>query len=1303
MAQTGRSLAALAFAVALLATGIPAEASAGQIRQHLQPVPALSDEEFTGPFPSWHSVKTSFGARGDGVTDDTQAFQRALDAMRDLRQLDWCVLYVPAGTYRITAPLRSSRFEFWDYLGFSMVGEDPATTVIVWDGPADGTMLDISFWYGKVSRLTLAGQGKAGIGLYRHQMFSSACEVSDVVFRDMGTGIQFGGDFQGGQAETAVTRCTFSRCWSAGVATVDYNSLDIWLFYCHFVDCARGAWNVMGNFHAYGCVFERSTQADIESTNLAPFAFVNNVSVGSRVFFDFQGGHSWGSPTLVQGNRIYDTTRVETEFGPLVNVAMSMLTGNGGPWVLLDNLIRSPLGRPGPAVVLSSKDQVLVGNTYTVRNAEWSTTWGGPRRIRSLDANLVDRESAGTPPLLLPPTPPKVVRRVIEVVRGTGDDAGAIQAAVDAAAHEPYGTRPVVHIPKGYYAITGTVVVPALRDVQLVGDGLSAIGGGDGVNGTYLSWDGAGSGPLLRLDGPSRVVLRDMSVHGRGKGWGGGILITDCDQPGGRVFADQLMAIYHNNYDFADYGVLVDGLAATDVTLLHTSVGGAANSGVLVKGAPGMTGYAAAQVALVTGTAAGPFSQLFAVADGGRLSAEEIWIESQEHALQIFDSGSRGVMTLAGLLFDVTTALSSPSFAISDSPIRLTLLASILVSYDHSKAPAPWIGLSGDGRQTSILSLGNIFWVDATQPGGATVDATYAWRDTTAPPAQAALSHSNLNGNSPQLPGGFDFLDHVTGKQAGVEASETAIRDGVEQLRERRIETPVARRPGVTDVKLFRVWVTGGPGCRAALELRGTQDHQAPDAPSGLTAVALAPNQVKLTWTDMSSNEADFRIERTAGMSGAFLVVGVVPGGGASFVDCTTSPNTPYTYRAWVTSAEGPSRYSNLATVTTPGPPAGPWDLAAAAGTPSRIDLSWLDNATNESGFAIERRSPGSSTFTLVGTAPANAAAFQDGGLPTNAVFTYRVRAINEWGTSRFSNEATARTALAGAVVTTDPIVGRLRYVRAGTFTQGSPPDEHCRINQESQFTNTLTRNLAVMETEVTRQMWADLLAVQPTLPADPSEVSTCGGMACPVQRVTWYETMLFANLLSLQQGLTRCYYTDASRAVPIDAGNYAGGAYYCDFDADGYRLPTEGEWEHLARAGTTGPFFAEVPEYSADNCGLFAQLGDFPALEVVSWFGPFYVSAECTRPAGLKTPNPWGLRDVLGNVAEWCWDPYQELYPEGMSVTDWVGAGGDHRVARGGGCGSRPEELRSAYRNNRNVPDHRWYDKGFRLVRTAP
>ena len=80
------------------------------------------------------------------------------------------------------------------------------------------------------------------------------------------------------------------------------------------------------------------------------------------------------------------------------------------------------------------------------------------------------------------------------------------------------------------------------------------------------------------------------------------------------------------------------------------------------------------------------------------------------------------------------------------------------------------------------------------------------------------------------------------------------------------------------------------------------------------------------------------------------------------------------------------------------------------------------------------------------------------------------------------------------------------------------------------------------METEITRQMWADLLGEQPSLPADPSHTTYSPTLAHPVQQNTWYESVLFANLLSLENGYTRCYYTDAGFTTPIDASNYTSG-----------------------------------------------------------------------------------------------------------------------------------------------------------------
>ncbi len=285
----------------------------------------------------------------------------------------------------------------------------------------------------------------------------------------------------------------------------------------------------------------------------------------------------------------------------------------------------------------------------------------------------------------------------------------------------------------------------------------------------------------------------------------------------------------------------------------------------------------------------------------------------------------------------------------------------------------------------------------------------------------------------------------------------------------------------------------------------------------------------------------------------------------------------------------------------------------------------------------------------------------------------------------------------AGDFYQVDRIVGVLRFVPAGTFTQGSPADEPCRESWETQFTHTLTRNLAVMATEVTRQMWADLRAAQPTLPADPTNTTYGAGMTNPVQTVTWYEAVLFANLLSLQQGLTRCYYTDAGFTTPIDASNYTAGNYFCDFAVTGYRLLTEGEWEYCCRAGTTTPFWITEPNYTDGNC-VSCTSGLFPNLESVAMFcgkAPY-----ATVEVATKLPNPWGLFDIHGNVFEWCWDR-DSTYPAG-SVTDYDGgASGSNRMNRSGSWAIDASSCRSAFRNA-NTPGHRNFNMGFRLVRTV-
>jgi formylglycine-generating enzyme required for sulfatase activity len=205
-----------------------------------------------------------------------------------------------------------------------------------------------------------------------------------------------------------------------------------------------------------------------------------------------------------------------------------------------------------------------------------------------------------------------------------------------------------------------------------------------------------------------------------------------------------------------------------------------------------------------------------------------------------------------------------------------------------------------------------------------------------------------------------------------------------------------------------------------------------------------------------------------------------------------------------------------------------------------------------------------------------------------------------------------------------------------------------------------------------------------------------------PVHRISWFDAVLYANLLSVQNGYTPCCYKDAAFTVPVDATNYdIDNDIYCNFDADGYRLPTEAEWEYAARAGTTGPFSSDEPNYNSETCtGCFPN----PPLEVLDsiawWCGNANNKAHSVA---TKLPNPWGLYDMHGNVEEMCWDRFAMPYPSD-DVTDPVGpSSGFSRVVRGGSWRRSAISCRSASRSTvyiMNGGTERF--RGFRLVQTV-
>jgi formylglycine-generating enzyme required for sulfatase activity len=268
------------------------------------------------------------------------------------------------------------------------------------------------------------------------------------------------------------------------------------------------------------------------------------------------------------------------------------------------------------------------------------------------------------------------------------------------------------------------------------------------------------------------------------------------------------------------------------------------------------------------------------------------------------------------------------------------------------------------------------------------------------------------------------------------------------------------------------------------------------------------------------------------------------------------------------------------------------------------------------------------------------------------------------------------------------PIPRDFVLIPAGSFTMGSPEDEPGRSSDETQHTVTLTRAFYLQTTVVTKAQWDAVRAHGPArgytdLPAGRNGYEGDASGTHPVTEVNWYDAVKWLNLMSELDGLTPCYTVGGAvmqtgTATPL-----------CNFLANGYRLPTESEWEYACRAGTTTAFYSGPITYTGSS-----PLD--PNLDLIGWYGGN--SGSNTHPVGQKQPNAWGLYDMSGNVWEWCWDWYS-TYP--ATVTDPTGpSSGSVRVCRGGGFGIYARGCRSADRSF--SPLHsQGSDIGFRSARS--
>jgi sulfatase modifying factor 1 len=164
-----------------------------------------------------------------------------------------------------------------------------------------------------------------------------------------------------------------------------------------------------------------------------------------------------------------------------------------------------------------------------------------------------------------------------------------------------------------------------------------------------------------------------------------------------------------------------------------------------------------------------------------------------------------------------------------------------------------------------------------------------------------------------------------------------------------------------------------------------------------------------------------------------------------------------------------------------------------------------------------------------------------------------------------------------------------------------------------------------------------------------------------PVERVRWRDAKQYCNERSLLEGLKPCY---NEKTLDWD----------CDYSANGYRLPTEAEWEYACRAGTDGPY----------------DFGQPDKLRQYAWFGSN--ADQKTHPAGEKKPNRWGLFDMHGNVSEWCEDVYSPTYYKDSPIDNPHGPsnpGKDvKRVVRGGSWKSSADQCRATFRQGEKTGD---------------
>lgn len=599
------------------------------------PLPQLSgvfierSETFAGPFSSWLNVRSVYGAKGDGISDDTIALQAALDDQPTKNKVIW----IPRGTYRISRSLSSQQC-----IGLTIIGEDPTSTTVRWEGPADGTMLELNGCTRfEISRLTFDGSNTAAAAEHISSSNSLSCcyptfnVIGDQVIKNVKIGLRLG--FAG---EITINRIHFSNNSVAGIRQEDPNSLNIFIRDSLFSDCGKGITNIdgAGGFNVSNSVFARSRVADMMIGNTGPFAIRRSLSVGSRAFFI---ALNTGAPASIvfEGNHVLAPSTVPIQIG------------TPSPILLLDNRFYR----------MNPEDPILTGTaccgTTDVLSAGNQAASVAPfkgkiGRVRSID------DVFSSPSIADPPEAPTSVYRPVTSPMSvfdipSGANFTAIQEAVTKAAHTPGGG--IVHLSTGRFQIDHTIEIPDEEPVQIIGDGPFA---------TSLESGQALNGAIVRSES-SHLTIAELQIHQLDL-TEEAVQLLVRDDPATHVLIEAIML------DRGERAFMVDGIDQATIEAFSGQIATSRLSGGPILGS-GAYGFGRINL-FQSGT------HLLDLQNGARLVEEDFWKDDNEPGSAIALNGGSGSIAVSGGALH--TIAPVPTIAISDfnGDVSLTTVSS---------------------------------------------------------------------------------------------------------------------------------------------------------------------------------------------------------------------------------------------------------------------------------------------------------------------------------------------------------------------------------------------------------------------------------------------------------------------------------------------------------------------------------------------------------------------------------------------------------------------------------------------------